>query len=132
MSASLLASCTPRAKKTIFSLSSFVHCYWHYAHLLVFPQQLPHSNAVWNEDRLLLLPSVNISVRVSREGRLLPAPVIIRDADRASVQSIASAIERAQSGDNGALPAPSASLMLVLLYLSGPLCGTHIYLKWQP
>ena len=86
---------------------------------LVSLQQLPHSNAVWNEDGLFLFPSVNISVRVSlSEGRLLPASVIIRDADRASVQSIAAAIERARAGgeDGGATTVTSSALMLVLYH----------------
>ncbi|CAI8028291.1 Pyruvate dehydrogenase protein X component, mitochondrial [Geodia barretti] len=94
-------------------------------------KQFPHSNAVWNEDGPLLLPSVNISVRVLSEGILLPTPVIIRDANRASVQSIASVIERATAGteDGSSPPVTSASLMYV--FLRKCILNTVVYVQWN-
>ena len=65
---------------------------------IFFIQQLPHSNAVWNGDRLQLLPTINIAVRVSSGGILISTP-IIRSANRVSVERIVSVIEAAGTGN---------------------------------
>ena len=60
-------------------------------------QQLPHSNAVWIRDTLHLLPTINVAVRVSFEGKLIPTPVI-SNANRVSVEKVAAVMEDARAG----------------------------------
>ena len=64
------------------------------------PQQLPHSNAVWNGDQLHLLPTVNIAVGLASGGRYASTPVI-RGADRLPVERIATLLETGGPFEDG-------------------------------
>lgn len=83
-------------------------------------QQLPHSNAVWNGDRLQLLPTINIAVRVSSGGILISTP-IIRSANRVSVERIVSVIEAAGTGN-----AESKGFTQDAAFMISSLTSTHL------